>query len=431
MGATKSSLALSEHEIDTGSIPLLDDQYGPQFVTQPRECACYEFDEAESTWKSTGSGQDENKAGILPSSSFSVDLDNTSSGTNSGASTITTISSVLDNTSLFATDTTTDTSSTDTTSIATDTIPDTSSINAAAVAADTFVTTMTSTTTPSTNTTASSSISLCTAMPSSISCVSYNIWFAQSFQKERAIALAQLLETLKPHIICLVEVRQEPLQFLMSLNWVQQNYFLSTNTIPLGGALILSHKVLLPRPLFMHHTWPTNMPRIFLTAKFEVQASVINNSFAVGCVHLESMSSQPMREGQLRVCSQVLRSAKRALLMGDFNISEKKEENCSIERMLPFYTDVWRLLYKKNPGFTRDTVKNTMVSGATVKRFRIDRIMCKSSKEQVQLVPRSIKIVGNAKFGNLPNDRGITQDVFISDHFGLFATFGLEHAEKT
>lgn len=143
------------------------------------------------------------------------------------------------------------------------------------------------------------------SLPSVLSCVSYNIWFAQFFIKERAVALAELLEKLMPSIICLVEVRPEPLTLLMGLPWVQEKYYLSTTTIPIGGALIMVSRAL-PRPVFEHHTWPTNMPRIFLTARFESNNDPANR-LMVGCVHLESMSSQPMREGQLRVCSQVLR----------------------------------------------------------------------------------------------------------------------------
>jgi len=186
----------------------------------------------------------------------------------------------------------------------------------------------------------------------------------------------------------------------------------------------MSHRGLLPRPVFTHHTWPTNMPRILVTARFAAPNDSTND-LRVGCVHLESMSSQPTREGQLRVCSQVLRSSKRALLMGDFNIGEKKEENCAIERMLPSFIDVWPHLHKRDPGYTRDTVKNTMVSGKSPKKFRIDRIMCKPGNPQTLITPLEVKLLGDSKFANAPDHRGVNCDVFISDHFGLFAKFVL------
>jgi len=318
MGASKSSIALSEDEIDHSPIPGLDDQSGPKFVTAPRPCPTWSFNEASSEW-TEAEGKE---------------------------------------------------------------------------------------TSP-------------TEMPLSISCVSYNIWFAQSFQKERASALAQLLESLQPSIICLVEVRQEPLALLMSLEWVRQNYYLCTTNLPIGGAIIMSHRKALPRPIFSHHTWPTNMPRILITARFSLN---FNDYLTVGCVHLESMSSQPTREGQLRVCSQVLRSSPCALLMGDFNISEKKEENCAIERMLPSFIDVWPSLRKRDPGYTRDTGKNTMLHARETKKFRIDRIMCKRGNTSLHLTPLTVKILGDTKFATLPSDEG-NRDVFISDHFGLLATF--------
>lgn len=218
-----------------------------------------------------------------------------------------------------------------------------------------------------------------------------------------------------PSIVCLVEVRPEPLKLLMELPWVRDKYVLSTTTIAIGGALMLVSRTL-PWPTFEHHTWPTNMPRIFLTARFGAGPSQL----MVGCVHLESMASQPTREGQLRVCSQVLRSSPRALLMGDFNISERKEENGAIERMLGGFVDVWPALHRGSPGYSRDTKTNTMLKGATLKRFRIDRVLCKPS-----LVPKTIKLVGNSEFAKLTDERGELCSVFISDHFGLFATFEL------
>lgn len=319
MGSTKSSLGLSDVQIDTSSIPNLDDQYGPHFVTETRPCATWWYNDSSSEWTC----DDDSKEIVHKISA-------------------------------------------------------------------------------------------------SFTCVSYNIWFAQSFQKERATALANLLESLEPSIICLVEVRTEPLTILLSLAWARKNYYFSSIYLPIGGALIMTHRGVLPRPTFTHHTWPTNMPRIFLRARFTT--SDTKNDLAVGCVHLESMSSQAMREGQLRVCSQVLRSSSHALLMGDFNISEKKEENCAIERMLPQFVDVWRLIHKRSPGYTRDTVKNTMLNAKVPKKFRIDRIMCKRGNAELALVPQAIKILGDTKFATFPDEES-TRDLFISDHFGLFAGF--------
>lgn len=64
--------------------------------------------------------------------------------------------------------------------------------------------------------------------------------------------------------------------------------------------------------------------------------------------------------------------------MGDFNISEKKEENAAIARMLPSFLDVWPSLHR-SAGYTRDTQRNAMVAAKVPKRYRIDRIMCKGS----------------------------------------------------
>ncbi len=64
-------------------------------------------------------------------------------------------------------------------------------------------------------------------LPSQLSVVSYNVWFADVYWMERARGLFAIIETLAPHVICLQEVTPRFLHLLSTQSWCQQHYIMS------------------------------------------------------------------------------------------------------------------------------------------------------------------------------------------------------------
>ena len=62
---------------------------------------------------------------------------------------------------------------------------------------------------------------------SSITLVTYNVWFVEKFFVERRAALCSLLEDSEADVICLQEVTERFLQFLITRKWVQEKYAIS------------------------------------------------------------------------------------------------------------------------------------------------------------------------------------------------------------
>ena len=61
----------------------------------------------------------------------------------------------------------------------------------------------------------------------SIKCVSYNVWFVDRFFDERREALCNILRDERPDVICLQEITERFLQYIISLQWVQDEYLIS------------------------------------------------------------------------------------------------------------------------------------------------------------------------------------------------------------
>jgi len=110
-----------------------------------------------------------------------------------------------------------------------------------------------------------------------------------------------------------------------------------------------------------------------------------------------------------------------ALLCGDFNFDadfnfrehETDLENHSLKKHLPKYLDVWPHLHPDEKGYTRMP---------SLGKKRYDRILFKSQKWQ----PTFIQIQGNVPFTKHKNE-----DVYPSDHFGLYAEFEKKENEES
>lgn len=245
---------------------------------------------------------------------------------------------------------------------------------------------------------------------SSLSLVTFNIWFDEYYKLER---LSETMSLCKgKDIICFQEVTQpKVLQAILGTSWVQNEYYISDvqgNTVSPYGVLILSK---IPLLKFSFHKMHTNMERFFLCMHL-----ILNNELVqIGTVHLESLNNQKLRKSQLITISKVL-TAKTNIFCGDFNfcsyrnwnINDKDLENKVLEEIVPEYIDVWEK-YGNGKGYTFDSEVNKMLEHH--EQMRYDRIMIKSKEWKT----KEIHIIGNQQFAKTQKN----QPLFPSDHFGL------------
>jgi tyrosyl-DNA phosphodiesterase 2 len=243
---------------------------------------------------------------------------------------------------------------------------------------------------------------------SSLTLVTYNVWFGQDYFYQRAEALFQIVKGCEAEIICLQEVTPIYLELILNQPWVQANYYISDytgQTVEPYGVLLLSR---IPIPKVFFYQLPTLMARKLLVITPEINGQVIQ----IATVHLESIrQSAATRKRQLELIFPILARSSHAVLMGDFNFcSTWLEENTNID---PHYQDLWAVLRSDEPGYTEDTDINLMRWGATRKhkKVRFDRMLVRSPIPGWQ--PKSIELLGTTPVS--PQE----PDVFPSDHFGL------------
>eukprot|EP01087_Luapelamoeba_hula_P022037 TRINITY_DN7815_c0_g1_i2.p1 TRINITY_DN7815_c0_g1~~TRINITY_DN7815_c0_g1_i2.p1 ORF type:complete len:327 (-),score=50.24 TRINITY_DN7815_c0_g1_i2:168-1148(-) len=159
--------------------------------------------------------------------------------------------------------------------------------------------------------------------------VSYNVWFSQKCQQERATGLFEILSQSNADFICLQEVTPVFLKWLLTEKWAQDNYYISdssTNTVTPYGVLLLSKHPLNRIELC---AMPSNMGRRVLVAEANVPLCVrgqkVIQRIKVATVHLESMDNADMRHEQLATIFPLLQHTDAAFFMGDFNFGEGPE----------------------------------------------------------------------------------------------------------
>ena len=131
-----------------------------------------------------------------------------------------------------------------------------------------------------------------------------------------------MIEDSDAEFVCLQEVTHAFMhRYLLPSEFIRKTYFVSGNTLPNYGVLILS-KV----PCnFFEVPLPSGMGRSMLVCE-------TSNGFAVATVHLESgQSNGEARKTQLRTCLKILQgSFESSLLMGDCNFSTQHVDHQQI-----------------------------------------------------------------------------------------------------
>lgn len=242
----------------------------------------------------------------------------------------------------------------------------------------------------------------------SIKLLTYNVWFSDEYIDERSIALLGILKDSNADLMALQEVTYHFLQVLLMQEWIRRDYYISDikgDTFSAYGVILLSR---FPVKTLYQFDLPSYMERKLILAELIVKGE----TFKVATVHLESMKeSADVRAEQLSAIFPLLDNANSAVLMGDFNFfpSTKKEDSNIDDN----YSDLWNELRADEPGYTINSVVNTMLcKNLSIKVMsRIDRIIFRRANSGWRA--KKIDLLGISAISKQ------TPDVFPSDHFGL------------
>jgi len=246
------------------------------------------------------------------------------------------------------------------------------------------------------------------AQATTVTVVTWNVWFAERAFEERAEATLRILRECDADLIALQEVTAPFLERAMREEWVRADYAVSDPTrasVRNYGVAILSR---MPVRSFELHPLTSGMGRKLLVARLLVNGHEI----AFATAHFESLrESEPVRATQLREAFAILRPFENAVLVGDFNLCSTSKEN---RRLDPAYVDLWPLLHPDDPGWTQDTERNAMLAARRgpdkPKSVRFDRVLARSKPGVLK--PEAIMLLGTEE---------VSANVFPSDHFGLRA----------
>jgi endonuclease/exonuclease/phosphatase family metal-dependent hydrolase len=243
--------------------------------------------------------------------------------------------------------------------------------------------------------------------------LTYNVLADPVAVDRRIPKLLEIIGGANADIIGLQEVAPWFLQRLRRQTWIKHYQLSAPRTrskeeqeAP-GGQLVLSR---FPITASTYAILPGRQRRTVVVAEVALPGG---RTVAVATVHMESfLEDGPIRAKQLDQMFKLLERHPDAILLGDFNFGDGEQpETGQLKRS---YTDLWRALRPKRPGFTWNIEKSAMArKGSFVDEpsRRLDRILVRMNGYR----PKQIKIIGD-----IAVPRG-NAGIFPSDHFGLVA----------
>lgn len=299
-------------------------------------------------------------------------------------------------------------------------------------------------------------------MMSRLSIASWNVWFDPLGQQQRYSAILSACRALSPDIICFQEVTP-PFVSMLDASGIRDDYRLSDHELDRYsyGNMILAKKNI--DVSFQFISLPSQMGRTMLLAE---ATWTDGTRVGLGNVHLESLSSRPVREQQLQMCEQILRNYDFSILCGDFNFCSYRNyietdneglENDVLRCIMPDYNDMWPQVHPTEQGYTFDTLENGMLRLHRHERMRYDRICYRVAEKgrsmNLTWAAHSIDLLGLSPVSSdvsavaperrataepsdfstppkvsrsvlvQPADAREPVTLFPSDHFGLFGVF--------
>lgn len=239
-----------------------------------------------------------------------------------------------------------------------------------------------------------------------LSLATYNIWFNGLYARQRYEAIADVLAEEGPDIMVFQEVTEPALTVLLAQPWIRAHY---ASAAVCGGRLGNYGMLLLTRIPVDRVTYtrlPSELSRGYLTARYTLGG----RSFTVVGLHLESgKAAAALRDRQLRLVVDSVRSRPDVAILGDFNLRDAENAILPVD-----FGDVWPALHPDEPGFTEDTTINHMRYDMKDKHrhVRFDRVLLKGHTWTAD----SIRLLGREPVApELPR-------IFPSDHFGVHCT---------
>jgi len=204
----------------------------------------------------------------------------------------------------------------------------------------------------------------------------FNVWFDAKLQRARTASLIQVIRLMQFDIICLQEVIPSVAkELVLGLpGWSCSDNGDGSSVNPYGVMALAAPGL---DVVFSFHELPTNMARQLLITQ--------HRGLAVGTVHLESLANHPIREAQLQECVKILAPHGNALLVGDFNFDSQQNfsppheplENEALSQIMPQFVDLWPSLRPEERGLTFDSGVNPYIGKS--EHMRYDRIMTRLS----------------------------------------------------
>lgn len=212
-----------------------------------------------------------------------------------------------------------------------------------------------------------------------------NVWFSPNYREGRTYALINFILKHKPDFVCLQEITPSVRDIIISNQKILQVYTWKDDSIGNYGVAILSKSpidnvIILPLV--------SKMNRKFLGIS-------VNNQVIISTVHLESLDNEDIRRTQLKKILSQMNKYPVTILTGDFNM--KSSENFLLTIDYTMYSEF----------LTYNGQSNKMVNSSKYPPQPFDRFLIKGCQI------KSIEMV---------NDKPFKNNIYISDHYGLFAT---------
>ena len=238
-----------------------------------------------------------------------------------------------------------------------------------------------------------------------ITFVTYNVLVDAVAPDQRATALFSLMKNSGADVIAIQEMSDWLLAKLKREDWAKAYYRAGADLDCVGNVILSKFRILSAacQPL------PSRQYRMALYAVLKTG----DRTMEVATTHMDSaLDLGPVRAKQFDVMFDQLAAAQDAVLLADVNFGDGEAE----EKEIPAaYTDLWKALKPKEPGYTWNIEKSDMaLNGSFIGEHsrRLDRILVRSGVWK----PKDVKVIGDEPL--TPGDK----DLFPSDHFGLMGS---------